>query len=150
MRPAEPKPAPKAAAPSYGIENAIKLMRSLPVDPNNELLVVRVVKGTLESMNMRLPVIIEDATRKETVTQERIGALTNEVAGLEQEIAKRKQEIKGLEEDLAETSKVKKQLQLAEGSTAPASVRPQPAATPAPKPAAPGAPPGNPPPNPTS
>ncbi len=106
---------------AYGIEDAIKLMRSLPVDQNLEL-VVRVIKGTLESMSVRLPTIIEDAARKQQSIQDRTAALNTEIGGLEKEIAKRREEIAGLEADFAETTKVKQHLELAESGTKPSAL----------------------------
>ena len=46
--------------PHYGIEQAITLMRALPVDQNPEL-VVAVIKSTLESLKVKVSDIIADA-----------------------------------------------------------------------------------------
>jgi cell division protein FtsB len=137
---AEPRPAPAAAAVAeparpapartieadlpedddyplvdYGIDKAIELMRSLPQE--NVELVVTVVKTTLESLNVKLGVIIKDATRKQENIQSRIKVLKSEIAEYEQEIATRKQEIDNLETDFKETSTVKERLQMAEKGT---------------------------------
>jgi hypothetical protein len=106
-----------ARAP-YGIEETIRLMRGLPVEQNLEL-VVRVVKSTLESMNVRLSTIIQEATRKEQLIGQQIASLRGEIAGFEAEIAKRRQAIDGLEQDLAETTKVKERLEMAEAAGTP-------------------------------
>ena len=119
-----PVPAPaQASAPAkagpplkYGIAETIQLMRSLPADQNGEL-VVRVVRATLASLNVRLPEIIEDATRKEKVTRERIADFHAKNAELEKQLQAHRQEIAALEADLKETTEVKERLQLAEGST---------------------------------
>jgi hypothetical protein len=102
----------------YGIEDTIRLMRGLPVEQNLEL-VVRVVKSTLESVNVRLSTIIQEATRKEQHIGQQIASLKGEIAGFEAEIAKRRQAIDRLEQDLAETSKVKERLELAEAAGTP-------------------------------
>src|SRR5215472_14363170 len=128
----------------YTIEDAIRLMRTLPVDQNLEL-VVRVIKGTLESLNVRLPTIIEDATRKEQTIQERIAALHAAITDLEKEIAKRRDEIGTLEKDLAETKRVRQHLELAEGTKASVPVPPVPGSH-APPPLPPPLPPPKPPP----
>jgi hypothetical protein len=93
-------------------------MRALPFEQNLEL-VVRVVKSTLESVNVRLSTIIQEATRKEQLIGQQIAGLKGEIAGLEAEIAKRRQAIDRLEQDLAETTKVKERLELAEASGMP-------------------------------
>jgi len=119
-----PVPAPaQASAPAkagpplkYGIAETIQLMRSLPAEQNGEL-VVRVVRATLASLNVRLPEIIEDATRKEKVTRDRIADFHAKNAELEKQLQAHRQEIAALEADLKETTEVKERLQLAEGST---------------------------------
>ena len=63
--------AAKAGSPKYGIAEAIQLMRTLPTDQGVEL-VVRVVRATLASLDVRLPDIIEDASRKQKAVRDRI------------------------------------------------------------------------------
>jgi hypothetical protein len=119
-----PAPAPtQAMAPAkpgqplkYGIAETIQLMRSLPADQNVEL-VVRVVRATLASLNVRLPEIIEDATRKEKFTRDRIADFHAKNAELEKQLEAHRKEIASLEADLKETTEVKERLQLAEGSS---------------------------------
>jgi phage shock protein A len=119
----EPKAAPDLGPPAssaagrkdYGIAEAIQLLRGLPVDQNVEL-VVRVVRATLASLNVRLADIIEDATRKQKATQDRIASEHSKVAELEKQLADHRREISSLEADLKETSTVKERLQMAEKS----------------------------------
>ncbi len=110
---------PVAAAPvaparaAYGIDDAIRLMRSLPVEQNAEL-VVRVMRSTLESMNVQVGDIVADAERKESEIQERIATLRNAIAEFEKEIRGFREEMGRLQSDLAETSSVKQRLRLTE------------------------------------
>lgn len=97
----------------YGIEQAIALMRLLPHEANTEL-VVQVVKKTLESTNIRVPKIIEDAARKERDLDARVAQLEREIGELEREIQVREAEIERHQKDRAETTTVKERLQLAE------------------------------------
>jgi hypothetical protein len=99
-------------AADYGIEQAIQLMRSLPQD--NVELVVQVVKHTLESTQIKIARIIDDASQKQQDIQGRITVLRDEIADFEKEIAARKSEIATLEADYAETTTVKDRLMLAE------------------------------------
>ena len=101
------------AARDYGIEQAIALMRLLPHEANTEL-VVQVVKKTLESTNIRVPKIIEDAARKERDLDARVTQLEREIGELEREIQVREAEIERHQKDRAETTTVKERLQLAE------------------------------------
>ena len=105
----------------YGIAEAILLLRSLPTDQNSEL-IVQVVRTTLESMNVHLSDIIDDATRKQVQTEERIAAVHGQVSDLEKQLAALRQEIGGLEAELKETSDVKERLQAAEKSVSSARV----------------------------
>jgi hypothetical protein len=123
VRPADPAPPPSAPAKKalsaqagYGIAQAIDLMRTLPVATNIEL-VVQVIKKTLESANVRVAVIIDDATRNQESINARMQTLRGEISSLEMEIAKRTNEIDRLETSLAEITRVKDQLALAERLT---------------------------------
>lgn len=101
--------------PSYGIEQAILLMRALPAasDQNVEL-VVAIVKTTLESLKVKVSDIIEDASRKQKDLEGRVSNLKQQIADFEKEIQTRKDEIGKLEADHAETTSVKGRLELAE------------------------------------
>ena len=107
-----PSRAPVKADPDYGINKAIELMRMLPDD--NVELVVRVVKTTLESTDIDVGNIINDATRKQGQIEARVDVLKKQIAGLESEIATFRSEITTLEADHKETSTVKDRLMLAE------------------------------------
>jgi phage shock protein A len=107
--------AASAAATSrgYGIAEAIQLLRGLPADQNGEL-VVRVMRATLASLGVRLPDIIEDANRKQKVTQDKIAAEHAQLADLEKQLEAHRKEIAALEADLKETTTVRDRLQQAE------------------------------------
>jgi cell division protein FtsB len=113
---AEPPPVePEAPAPrtlSYGIDNAIELMRSLPSD--NIELVVKVVKHTLESLQIRTTDIIQDAVSKQESIETRLKQLRTEIAEYEKEIASRQKEIEKLNGEYKEANTVRKHLELAE------------------------------------
>jgi hypothetical protein len=99
--------------PHYGIDQAIQLMRALPVDQNVEL-VVQVIKTTLESLKVKVSDIIVDADRKNKDLEERVGNLKRAIADFEKEIETRKEEIARLEADHTETASVRQRLELAE------------------------------------
>jgi hypothetical protein len=104
----------------YGIEDAIQLMRALPIDQNlqNAELVVHVVRLTLDSLEVRMDDIVEDASRKEKSLQERIAALRSHVGDLEEQLDARRREMVALESDLKETTTVKERLRPLEDSVA--------------------------------
>jgi hypothetical protein len=99
--------------PHYGIEQAIQLMRALPVDQNPEL-VVQVIKTTLESLRVKVSDIIADAVRKQKDLDERVLNLKRAIADFEKEIQTRKEEIARLDTDNAETTAVRARLEMAE------------------------------------
>src|SRR5262245_9401505 len=113
-------PVSSGQSKSYGIAEAIHLMRGLPVDQNPEL-VVRVVRATLASLSVHLPDIIEDASRKQKTISDRIAAVHTQVAELEKQLETQRKEIAGLEAEMKETTNVKERLQMAEkaGTTPP-------------------------------
>ncbi len=93
---------------------------------------VRVVRATLASLDVRLPDIIEDANRKQKLTQDKIAAEHAQVAELEKQLEAHRKEIAALEADLKETTTVRDRLQqaekLAERNTSPLFVTGAPAA----------------------
>lgn len=111
--PAEPPAAPLMLKPRYGIDDAIKLMRTLPVDENVDL-VIRVIKNTLQSLDVRLADIIDDAGRRQESLSNAITEHETSILKLEREIETRRNEIAHLQDELAETSTVRERLELAE------------------------------------
>ena len=99
--------------PHYGIEQAITLMRALPVD-QNPALVVAVIKTTLESLKVKVSDIISDAARKQKDLEDRVSNLKRAIADFEKEIETRREEIARLEADHKETTAVRGRLELAE------------------------------------
>jgi len=102
----------KISAFNYGIEEAVGLMRKLP-DVDTDV-VITVVRKTLESANVRVNEIINDAEKKEGNINKRTNTLTAEIEELQKKITLRNKEISILTKDLQETTKVKKLLQQGE------------------------------------
>lgn len=112
-------PGSGGAPPRYTIQQAIELWRSLP-EGSSEL-VGQVVKRTLESMNIRVETIVQDAVRKQVDLQGRINRLSKELLELEHELTQRRAELLQLEVEYRETTLVKERLVQAErAETAPA------------------------------
>lgn len=95
----------------YGIDRAIQLMRSLPTDQNPEL-VAMVITNTLESLDMKVAEIIEDARSRQTDLETRIGVIKAKNSLLEG-IELGVDGIVELEASLAEAMSVKERLELA-------------------------------------
>src|SRR5687767_9644433 len=101
--------------PKYGIDDAIKLMRTLPVDENVDL-VVRVIKRTLESLDVKVPEIVDDAKKRQDSLRTKIAEYQAAIVQFEREIDARRHEIGRLEDELAETTTVRERLELAEAT----------------------------------
>jgi len=110
--PPSSKPASTTPPVRFGIERAIQLMRALPTEQNPEL-VAMVITSTLESLEMNVAEIIEDARSRQADLEARIGGIKAKNAALEKEIELGVDEIVKLEATLAETMSVKERLEAA-------------------------------------
>jgi hypothetical protein len=102
-----------------GIDHAITLLRSLPTAQNVDL-VVTVLKTTLESLNIRVVDIVNDASRRLHDIENRVATLKGEIKTLEGEVEARVNEIRRLEAAHEETTRVKDYLHGAGKKDAPA------------------------------
>lgn len=103
---------------SYGIDDAVQLMRTLPMTQNTDL-VLLVIRNTLASMNVEIKRVIEDGGSKEGKLRSKIASIKGAIAELERELEARRAELAAVEADLAETSLVKERLELAAGKPEP-------------------------------
>lgn len=93
-------------------------MRSLPTEQNPEL-VAMVITSTLESLEMNVAEIIDDAKSRQAELEARIGSIKAKNNALEKEIELGVDEIVRLEATLAETLSVKERLEHAREHPAP-------------------------------
>ena len=115
--PAPPPAAPKAGSQSYGIADVIRLLRTLPVDQHAEL-VVRVIRTTLESVNVHVSDLVQDAARHQQKLGDRITALQAQIQDLSKQIDTHRSEVARLEAELSETTTARDRLQHAEQAAA--------------------------------
>ena len=69
----------------YGIGDVIRLLRTLPVDQHAEL-VVRVIRTTLESVNVHVSDLVEDASKQQQKLGDRITTLQAQIQDLSKQI----------------------------------------------------------------
>jgi len=93
----------------YGIDHVVALMRDLPDD--NRDVVVAVVTKTLESANINIANIINDAANKEQLLESEIHQLKDEIKTLQAQIAEKEEKISVSTAILEETQKVKRLLE---------------------------------------
>ena len=67
-------------SPDYGINAAIQLMRLIHRSIKTPSLVVTVIKTTLESLRVKVPDIIADASRKQKDLESRVENFKKEIA----------------------------------------------------------------------
>lgn len=108
---------------AYGIDDAVQLMRTLPMNQNTDL-VLLVIRNTLASMNVDLRHVIHDGETKEGRLRETIAGIKGAMAKLERELDERRAELAAVEADLTETSLVKERLELAAAQPEPIVVPP--------------------------
>ena len=116
---AGPPPVPASPAPlaaprpsdTYGIRRAIDLLRRLPRGERGVL--VEVVRMTLESVDIQVAAIVEDASNREAEIDRRIAVLRTAVKEREEEISTRREEIANLEVEQKEIARVKQELNAA-------------------------------------
>jgi peptidoglycan hydrolase CwlO-like protein len=106
----------------YTIEQAIKLMRSLPASKDMNL-VIHVMKATLDSLNVDVSGIVADAERKLGKIQTKIDTFSDEIEKFEKEIAARREAIDVLKQEFKETHEIKGQLEVVRDSTDEESVK---------------------------
>jgi hypothetical protein len=106
-----------ASAPSYGIGDFIRLLRSLPIDQNTDL-VVRVIRSTLESVNVHVKSLVDDAARHQEKLSGQIGTMQGKILELTKQIDAFRQETARLELELTETRSAKERLEAAEKAAA--------------------------------
>jgi hypothetical protein len=111
--PPEPKPAPapKApAVPAFDVDNAIALMRKLPLNEEPEL-VLRIVRKTLQSTGVSIEEVIRSAKRRESTLSEEIEKDRAAIDQHERDIAELRANIESSSSRLGETRKVRASLQ---------------------------------------
>jgi hypothetical protein len=106
---AAPAPAPPAP-PGFGIETAIALMRTLPLDDDADL-VLRVVRKTLRSTGVSVEDVVGSANKREADLAESIAQQRAAIEDLERQIVTRKGEVERTVTQLVETRSVRQRLQ---------------------------------------
>lgn len=109
-----PSISPSASKGSYGIEQAVALLESLPQGGRNRDLVFQVVKKTLQSLNVEIPAIVADAQAKEQALEGRLKGLDDEIAEFEARIKAKRREAQTLKKEHLQIQQVRQHLEQAE------------------------------------
>jgi hypothetical protein len=109
----ELEPAPRVHSKTkFGIDDAVLLMRTLPLDQQPEL-VVQVVKNTLASMNVSLKDTLRDGVAKHDAISTKIAGLKASIAELEEQIRLKSEQVLADEAELRELDHVVERLEAA-------------------------------------
>jgi hypothetical protein len=111
--------------PAYGIDQANDLMAAIPIDDKAEVVVVDVIRKTLESVGVQVGAIIDEARLREVDLRTRIEDRRAAIAELERQISSEQRLIDTMEHELALTGRTRERLELSEKS-APKPVVPPP------------------------
>ena len=112
-----PSPSTEPARPAYTIDDAIRLMRSLPLEENEDV-VVRVVRSVWATMRVSVQDMVRDADVKTEKLKGKLEALTAELEVFEAKVATHREQIHGLQAELRETVSTRERLEVPEPADA--------------------------------
>lgn len=101
-----PKTSPQARASGrYGIDDAIELLRQLPESEDHHTM--SVICKTLESAQIRMSDLLQDARQKEQKLKQQHKGLEQDIEQLQAKIDDRRKQLKQLSESLEEVTRIK-------------------------------------------
>jgi len=102
-----------STAPSsgYGVEQALTLLRQVPLDGLNEKVVVTVIRKTLESAGISIPHLLDAATRQQDAVTNEIVRIQGEIASLHQAIEEKSRTVQVYQQQLAEIGSLRERFE---------------------------------------
>jgi hypothetical protein len=95
----------------YTVEQALDLMRSVPVEGLNEKLVVQVIRSTLESAGISIPQLLDEVGRRQDQVTNEIVRIQGEIANLHQEIEAKSAQVASYQQQLAEIGSLRERFE---------------------------------------
>jgi len=99
------QPAQSASSGRYGIDDAIQLLRQLPESEDHHTM--SVICKTLESAQIRMSDLLQDARQKEQKLKQQHKGLEQEIEQLQAKMDDRRKQLKQLSESLEEVTRIK-------------------------------------------
>ncbi len=96
---------------NFTIEQALHLMKNVPLEGLNEKLVVQVMRTTLESVGVSIPSLLEMSSLKQDEITNEIVRLQGEIASLHQTIDEKTQQVSAYQEALAEIGSIRERFE---------------------------------------
>jgi hypothetical protein len=93
---------PQGYGTTYTIEQALQLMKDLPIEGMNEKLVISVMRTSLESAGVSIPTLIQMANEREGQITDEIMRLQTEISSLNQQIQEKTGQVQYYQEQLGE------------------------------------------------
>jgi hypothetical protein len=95
----------------YTIEQALQLMRELPLDGMNEKLVVGVMRTSLESAGVSIPQLLELANQRQDQITNEIVRLQGEISSLREAIEMKTNQVTAYQEQLGEIGSLRERFE---------------------------------------
>ena len=118
-----PQPTQAASFGRYGIDDAIQLLRQLPESEDHQTM--SVVCKTLESAQISMSDLLQDARQKEQKLKQQHKGLEQEIEQLQSKMDDRRKQLKQLSESLEEVTRIKARFEQGLDKPKTASQKPQ-------------------------
>ncbi len=96
---------------SYTIEQALQLMKELPLEGMNEKLIIGVIRSTLESTGVSIPHLLSMANERQDQITNEIMRLQGEIASLNEAIQQKTMQVQAYQEGLAEIGSLRERFE---------------------------------------
>ena len=102
---------PQGYGTNYTIEQALQLMKELPLEGMNEKLIISVIRSTLESAGVSLPNILAMANERQDQITNEIVRLQGEISSLNEAIQQKTMQVQAYQEGLAEIGSLRERFE---------------------------------------
>ncbi len=99
------------SATSYTIEQALHLMKELPLEGMNEKLIINVMRTTLESAGVSIPRLLEMANERQDQITNEIVRLQGEISSLNEAIQQKTGQVQQYQEALGEIGSLRERFE---------------------------------------
>lgn len=107
----EPQENPSQYGPVFTIEQALQLMRELPIEGMNEKLVIDVMRMTLEKAGVNIPALLQLANERQDQITNEIVRLQGEISSLREAIEEKTAQVTAYQEQLGEVGSLRERFE---------------------------------------
>ncbi|MCP4604276.1 MAG: hypothetical protein GY847_27775 [Proteobacteria bacterium] len=102
---------PQGYGTNYTIEQALQLMRELPLEGMNEKLIISVMRSTLESAGVSIPNLLSMSNERQDQITNEIVRLQGEIASLNEAIQQKTAQVQAYQEGLADIGSLRERFE---------------------------------------